>query len=90
MSRLQVQLKGVVQGVGYRYHISRRANDMGVTGWVKNRADGSVEIEAVGDRSALEEFLNYARIGPAGAHVEDVSVKWHEDEPGYSSFDIRF
>lgn len=90
MTRLHIRLTGVVQGVGYRYHIARRANQHGVRGWVKNRADGSVEIEAVGERSALEEFLNYVRVGPAGAHVEHVSVGWHEDAPDYAGFDIRF
>jgi acylphosphatase len=84
-------MTGVVQGVGYRYHIARRANESGVFGWVKNRSDGSVEIEAVGDRSALEEFLNYVRVGPPGARVEHVDVRW-EDKNGtaYTAFDIRF
>jgi acylphosphatase len=90
MSRLHVKISGVVQGVGYRYHVARRAQEAGITGWVKNRADGSVEIEAVGERPALESFLNYARIGPAGAHIEHVTVNWHDDTPDFSGFDIRF
>ncbi|GAB4321950.1 MAG: acylphosphatase [Candidatus Zixiibacteriota bacterium] len=90
MTRLHIRLTGVVQGVGYRYHIARRATKDGIQGWVKNRADGSVEIEAVGERQALEEFLNYARVGPPGAHVEHVTVDWHDDTPEYSGFDIRF
>jgi acylphosphatase len=70
--------------------VARRAQDRGISGWVKNRADGSVQVEAVGPRDTLEEFLSFVRIGPAGAHVSDVAVQWHEDSPGYEGFDIRF
>ena len=90
MSRLHLRLTGVVQGVGYRYHVAKRAHEFGLTGWVKNRADGSVEIEAVGERTMLQEFLSYVRIGPPGAHVAGVSVNWHNDSPDYTGFDIRF
>lgn len=90
MSRLNVRVTGIVQGVGYRYHVARRAHDCGLLGWVKNRADGSVEVEAIGPRGMLEELLSFVRVGPAGAHVKGVQVQWFEDEPAYEGFDIRF
>ena len=90
MSRLTVRVTGVVQGVGYRYHVARRAHEHGINGWVKNRADGSIEVEAVGPKHLLEDFLSYVRIGPAGAHVAGVDVHWTDDDPKYEGFDIRF
>jgi acylphosphatase len=87
---MNVKVTGVVQGVGYRYHVARRALDNGIRGWVKNRADGSVEVEAVGPKPKLEDFLSFVRVGPAGAHVAGVNVKWSDDDPSYEGFDIRF
>ena len=90
MSHLNVRVNGVVQGVGYRYHVARRAHESGLNGWVKNRADGSVEVDAVGPRGLLEDFLTFVRVGPAGAHISEVTVQWFDDEPSYQGFDIRF
>ena len=90
MGRLSARVKGDVQGVGFRYFIARRARDHSLTGWVKNRSDGTVEVEAVGPRPSLEEFLSYVRVGPPAAHVADVAVRWFEDEPSYSGFEVRF
>ena len=90
MSRLNIKVSGVVQGVGYRYHVARRALDCGLNGWVKNRADGSVEVDAVGPHGMLEDLLSFVRVGPAGAHVKGVSAEWFDDEPSYEGFDIRF
>lgn len=90
MSHLNVRITGVVQGVGYRYYLSRKAAEHGLRGWVKNHADGSVEVDVVGPRGFLEDFLRYVRIGPAGARVAGVTAHWNETEPGYTGFDIRF
>jgi acylphosphatase len=90
LSRLSVRISGVVQGVGYRYFVARRARDHSLTGWVKNRADGSVEIEAVGPRGSLEQLLRYVRVGPPAAHVAGVNVQWFEDGPSYDGFEVRF
>jgi len=90
MGRLSAHVRGEVQGVGYRYFVARRARDHNLTGWVKNRADGTVEVEAVGPRPTLEEFLSYVRVGPPAAHVADVAVYWFDDEPSYVSFEVRF
>lgn len=90
MPRLTVRINGRVQGVGYRYFVQKRAQDHNLLGWVKNRPDGTVEIEAVGPRPSLEEFLHYVRVGPAAANVASAEVHWFEDEPSYNSFDVRF
>ena len=90
MTRLSVHITGVVQGVGYRYFVVRKARERNVTGWVKNRPDGSVDIEAVGERPQLEEFLRMVRIGPPAAHTAGVDARWHEDGPEYEDFDVQF
>ncbi|MEW5702793.1 MAG: acylphosphatase [Candidatus Zixiibacteriota bacterium] len=90
MGRLSAQVHGMVQGVGYRYFVARRARENNLTGWVKNRSDGTVEIEAVGPRDTLEEFLSYVRVGPPAARVADVGVRWFDDEPRYEGFQVRF
>lgn len=90
MARLNASVTGVVQDVGYRYFIVRRARERKLTGWVKNRADGTVVVEAVGERVVLEEFLNFVRIGPPAAHIAGVNTLWYKDGPKYEDFDVRF
>lgn len=90
MPRLNVHIQGRVQGVGFRYFVMRKAQEQKLSGWVKNRADGTVDIEAVGPRSALEEFLSFVRVGPAAADVAQAEARWHDDEPQYKGFDVRF
>ena len=89
MPRLSVRINGRVQGVGYRYFVQRKAQEKSLTGWVKNRADGTVEIEAIGPKISLEEFLNYVRVGPPAANVAKADVNWFDDEPAYKGFDVR-
>lgn len=62
---------GRVQGVGFRWFARERARSLGVQGWVRNRADGSVEILARGELSRLEQFKSLMREGPRGAAVQD-------------------
>jgi acylphosphatase len=60
-----------------------------VHGWIRNRFDGTVEVEAQGDQAALESFLVYLRHGPAGARVKSVDVEWLPVAPDLGPFDIR-
>jgi len=81
----QLRIAGLVQGVGYRDWMVRQATRLGVSGWVRNRRDGSVEAFVQGDVAAVEELLRNCRRGPAGASVSLI----HEDlaepveEPGF-------
>jgi acylphosphatase len=72
-------IRGRVQGVGFRYFAESRAMVEGLHGWARNRADGTVEVRAEGDRDAVDRFEAALRRGPAGAVVEDVIVE--EDAP---------
>jgi acylphosphatase len=86
--RRRVLVRGRVQGVGFRYWTRGEAARLGVDGWVRNRADGSVEAEFEGDPSAISELIEILGRGPAGAVVSDVEVS---DLPpdGETGFEIR-
>lgn len=63
-----------MQGVGYRYYLEYKARRFGVTGWVRNRIDGSVEAVIQGDEEAVDAVIARARRGPPRAQVADVQV----------------
>ena len=81
-------ITGRVQGVFYRDTTLRRAEALGVAGWVRNCADGSVEVVAEGPPAAVEALLDYCREGPPRAVVEGVDVRTEAPE-GLSGFDVR-
>ena len=72
-------LRGRVQGVGLRFFVQEAATAEGLSGWVANRPDGTVEILAEGDEQAVRRFEAHVRRGPAGARIDDISVD--EDVP---------
>jgi acylphosphatase len=88
MARLHAFVRGDVQGVGFRYFVQRRAEEMGLAGWVRNRPDGSVELVAEGDRAALGRLLELAGRGPGMADVDRVDVEW-EEETGLKGFTVK-
>jgi acylphosphatase len=69
---LHFRIVGHVQGVGFRDAMSSEAERLGVTGWVRNRADGGVEAVVQGSAEALEALLSWSRRGPPAARVERV------------------
>lgn len=73
MKRLRI--RGHVQGVGFRYWTVRRARTLGLRGWVRNRADGSVEAVASGSPHALDAFIAACRSGPRAARVDSLDVE---------------
>ncbi|HEY9024714.1 MAG TPA: acylphosphatase [Burkholderiaceae bacterium] len=79
---LHLRIQGLVQGVSYRWNMVQAARRRGVTGWVRNRHDGSVEAMVAGPQDALDELVAWARQGPPGARVDRVDV-----EPGDGTFD---
>lgn len=68
------RIRGRVQGVGYRWYMIRQARLLGVAGFVRNRADGSVEALVAGPDAALEALLDWARQGPALAKVSGIDI----------------
>jgi acylphosphatase len=74
MAARRYAVLGRVQGVGFRFFVRDAAMREGLTGWVRNREEGSVEIEAQGDADALQRFEMSVRQGPRSARVDDVIV----------------
>lgn len=89
MKRFRAIVSGRVQGVGYRASAAYEARRLGVQGWVRNRPDGTVEVDAQGDQTVLETFLVYLRQGPLGARVKLVDVEWLPALSDLGSFEIR-
>ena len=81
-------MRGRVQGVFFRAATRERARSLDVAGWVRNRPDGSVEAVFEGPRERVESLVAWCRRGPAGAHVEDVDVRW-EPPAGEAGFSVR-
>lgn len=88
--RLRAVVHGDVQGVGFRDFVSRRAAELGLSGWVRNRADGTVECLAEGNRGALDDFLERLQGGPATAEVQCVEARWEPADGRLRGFEVRF
>jgi acylphosphatase len=87
--RVQVIVKGGVQGVGFRYFVQEHAASLQLTGWVRNRWDGSVELVAEGDRAQLDQLLELLRKGPRASTVTGVTPVWSEATGEFTTFSIR-
>lgn len=77
---LKLRIRGRVQGVGYRRSLQIMARSLDLAGWVRNRADGSVEALVAGDAAAVAELCEWARFGPPLARVEVVEAAAPECE----------
>ena len=82
-------VRGLVQGVGYRWFVQRHAREQNLTGWVRNNVDGSVELVAQGQREKLDTLLVVLKKGPRSAMVRDVILEWRTPTTVYHSFEIR-
>lgn len=81
---------GFVQGVGFRWFTMRRAKSLGLTGWVRNLPDGSVEAWAEGDESALDLLEAALQGGPSGSRVKFVETRPSLATGSYIDFDVAF
>lgn len=90
MERLHAVVHGDVQGVGFRYFVQRRASALGLSGWVRNNDDGTVEAVAEGPRERLEQLRSALEQGPRMAHVQRVDARWMEATGGLDAFDLAW
>jgi acylphosphatase len=87
-ARLHARVHGLVQGVFFRDTTRQRARALGLTGWVRNMADGSVEVTAEGPRPALDSLLEFLHTGPVDARVERVDADWPTATGEYTTFNV--
>jgi acylphosphatase len=86
--RVRLLIEGSVQGVFFRASAEAQANRLGVTGWVRNCPDGSVEILAEGEKKKIDDLVAWCRHGPRGARVENVRVEREDYTAEFSGFRI--
>ena len=86
---IRLVVRGRVQGVGFRWFVRERARRWGLTGWVRNNADGSVELAARGDQVGLSGLRRDVSTGPRGAEVEEVAELPADGSAGDEPFTIR-
>ena len=88
-ARFHAIVEGRVQGVGFRYFVVEQAQHFGVTGWVRNRWDGTVEVVAEGERQILDQLIARLHRGPASAYVSQVQVDWEAPNGEFREFRLR-
>ncbi len=88
-ARVRILVSGLVQGVAFRAYTVDEARRLGVAGWVRNLADGRVEVEAEGEQRALEALVAWCRRGPPAAVVDDVEATWSAFGGDLGAFSTR-
>jgi acylphosphatase len=89
MARLHAIVDGSVQGVGFRMFVQEHAQSMGLTGWVRNKFDGRVEVLAEGPRDRLEQLIDKLRLGPRSAYVTQLDKEWLPATWEFARFEVR-
>ena len=87
--RLVATVRGLVQGVGFRWFVEREAARLGLDGWVANQPDGSVEVVAEGDAAVLDQLILALWEGPAASAVSDVDVRHEPARGNLVGFSVR-
>jgi acylphosphatase len=85
-----IRVSGIVQGVYYRYRTKQKAYELGLSGFVRNLPDGSVEAHAEGEEEVVTRLIEWCRRGPVGARVDRVEVEWNEPSLRFADFSIRY
>lgn len=88
--RLEAVVHGRVQGVSFRFYTQRRAMELGLTGYVRNRWDGTVQVIAEGQQAELEDLLAFLRVGPRAALVTEVKLRWTAPSSDFERFEVRY
>mgnify|MGYP001615963734 CR=1 FL=1 len=86
---LRARVRGRVQGVGFRWFVQEKAQSLGLSGWVRNLGDGSVELEASGPKGGLKSLISALEQGPSSARIEAVEAEWGGPKPASGGFHIR-
>lgn len=89
-ARVNIFVSGSVQGVFFRMETKNKAKELGLFGWVRNLADGRVEILTEGEKDKLEELVSWARKGPDSARVDDLEIDWQQFKGEFKDFEISY
>lgn len=92
MSKKQTEIiaRGLVQGVTYRYNTQKKAEELGLIGWVRNEQDGTVKIIVQGEEEDLQKLIDWCKNGPEFAKVEEIVVNWQKPTEEFKSFEIKY
>ncbi len=86
--RAKIIVSGLVQGVGFRYFVYRKAVELELVGYVKNLFNGDVEIVVEGSRDKINVLIDHAKVGPRSAFVKDIKVTWEPETGEFNDFRI--
>ena len=90
VAQVRVKVYGVVQGVGFRFLGRHNARALGLTGWIRNCSDNSVETVAQGPPGAIDDFLAWLQHGPSSARVDRIEPEWIDPpDDRFASFEAR-
>ncbi|WP_201450097.1 acylphosphatase [Pontibacillus sp. HMF3514] len=90
MKHVHLIIHGRVQGVGFRFSAKQKAKEFNVNGWVQNRQDGTVEVEAEGEEKQIDAFLEALKHGPSPyAKVSDIDITNFDQIKGFKTFEIK-
>lgn len=89
IEQIHLQIQGRVQGVWFRATAREKALELGLTGWVRNLPDRQVELIAEGPRNVLDAMVDWCRVGPPLARVEDVKIERGQATDTFASFEVR-
>lgn len=90
IQELHAIVRGMVQGVGFRYFVVRNASVLRLRGYVRNDSSGDVEVVAQGPRPALERLLALLHQGPSAVDVDEVQTTWRKPTEHFSGFNVRW
>jgi len=87
--RAEIIVTGLVQGVGFRYFVLRKAKELNLIGYTKNQYDGTVLTIVEGEKYLIEELHKELKIGPMHADVKSFNIKWSKSEHEFTEFEVR-
>jgi acylphosphatase len=90
MKRVRIVVSGLVQGVFFRLNTKRKAQELGICGWVKNRNDGTVEMMCEGPEKKIIIMIDWCKKGPEGSLVSNTEIKWENYTGEFKAFQIIY
>lgn len=88
--RIEMKIHGNVQGVFFRTSTETKAKELGLTGWVKNKQDGTVIVFAEGEEKDLQKLVDFCYNGVQSARVDKIDEKWQDYKGEFKGFEIKF